>query len=136
MNDEQNTAAEAATLLNTSGIAPLEYKVLVLPDEVEAITKKGIYKADETIDAEKRAICLGTLVANSPWAFNFDAGMTALLPGTRVLYAKYAGGEIKGPADGRTYRIMNDKDILGEVTHEGQLAGEDVPILHWEGAAA
>lgn len=124
----------ATSGMNTSGIQPREYKVLVRPDEVEEVTKGGIVKAISTVEAEQRAICFGTLVANSPHAFNFEAGMEKIEPGTRVLYAKYAGGEVKGPADGITYRIMNDKDIMGEIVHEGDSVADEVPILHFPGA--
>jgi len=124
MNDVPNAD------LNTSGIQPVEYKVLVLPDEVESKTKKGIIKPDETVDAERRALSIGTLVARSPYAFNFEAGMSPIEPGTRVLYAKYAGGEIKGPADGLRYRIMTDKDILGIIVATGSPDADEVPILH------
>ena len=134
MNDEQDIAAGAAALLNTSGIDPIEYKVLVRPDTVENRTKRGIELPDETVDARRRAVSIGTLVAASPYAFNFEAGMEPVIPGTRVLYAKYAGGEIKGPADGITYRVMSDKDILGIIVREGSPDADEAPILHLAGA--
>jgi hypothetical protein len=46
--------AKHATL-NTSGITPTEYKVLIRPKEVEEVTKGGIILAVETTDKEKWA---------------------------------------------------------------------------------
>ena len=124
MSDVQNSD------LNTSGIQPVEYKVLILPDEVESKTKGGIELPDEAVDARRRALSFGTLVARSPYAFGFEANMVPIEPGTHVLYAKYAGGEIKGPADGITYRIMNDKDIMGIIVSTDKIDAGEVPILH------
>ncbi|NIP51714.1 hypothetical protein GWN42_07695, partial [candidate division KSB1 bacterium] len=40
-------------LKNTSGIEPLEYKVLVLPDSIEKKTEGGIYLPDQTHEMEE-----------------------------------------------------------------------------------
>lgn len=106
--------------LNTSGIEPFEFKVLVRPDEVKSVTKGGIMLAQQTVQAMQFAICKGTLVALSPLAFNYDEGITdsdCPQPGARVLFAKYAGGEVEG-RDGKTYRIMSDKDVMAFLTDE------------------
>lgn len=113
--------------LNTSGIEPFEFKVLVRPDEVKQVTKGGIMLAQQTVQAMQFAICKGTMVALSPLAFNYDEGITnsdCPQPGARVLFAKYAGGEVEG-RDGKTYRIMSDKDIMAFLTDETPFGAED-----------
>lgn len=133
MNDEQNIPATVDTSLNTSGLKPKEYNVLVRPDDVEEVTPGGVIRPPEYIDGQKRAISIGTLVAASRLAWNYDPKEEKIVPGTRVLFAKYAGGAIKGPADGVTYRIMKDKDILSEITDENGSASGEAPILHFPG---
>jgi co-chaperonin GroES (HSP10) len=106
--------------LNTSGIEPFEFKVLVRPDEVKKVSKGGIHYTQPTVDAMQFAVCKGTMIALSPLAFNYDEGITdsdCPQPGARVLFAKYAGGEVEG-RDGKTYRIMSDKDIMAFLTDE------------------
>jgi co-chaperonin GroES (HSP10) len=109
--------AKHATL-NTSGITPTEYKVLIHPKEVEEVTKGGIILAVETTDKEKWATIEGVLIAKSPLAFTYAnpeewAAANAAPPeiGKRVLFAKYSGVRHKG-RDGVEYVIANDKDVL------------------------
>lgn len=99
--------------VNTSGIIPTEFKVLVLPDPVEEKTKGGIIIPQNSLERETIAQTKGVLIALSPIAFtyeNFPANARLPQPGDRVSYAKYAGGFIDGK-DGKQYRIMNDRDI-------------------------
>ena len=37
-------------------------------------------------------------------------------PGDRVLISKLAGYLAKGPADGKLYRLVNDRDIFAKIT--------------------
>lgn len=97
---------------NESGLKPMEYKVLVLPDVVEEKTKGGIYLPEQSQEREKNASMEGTLVEASPIAFKFEDNAPVPPVGSRVIFAKYSGVTIKG-ADGRDYRIMNDKDVVG-----------------------
>jgi co-chaperonin GroES (HSP10) len=109
--------------LNASGIHPFEFKVLVLPDEYQNVkrwtgTDGQTYELalpDEHVDMEKRAVYRGTLIALSPTAFSYEswpAGTVLPKPGDKVLYGKYAGTNVKGPKDGKEYRVLNDKDII------------------------
>ena len=95
---------------NTSGITPIEYRVLVLPDAVAEKTKGGVILPDLHKDrlqwAEERA----TVVAVSDKAFCKEPGMLAPAPGDKVLIARHAGGEVEG-ADGVKYRLVNDDDV-------------------------
>jgi len=92
------------------GFEPVEYRCLVLPDDTE--TKVGnIIIPEPVLDREKHAQVKGTLVSVGAKAFeDWGDDRAALKPGTRVIYAKYCGVEIKGEDD-RTYRLITDKDI-------------------------
>lgn len=103
-------------MTNPAGISPIEYKVLIAPNDVE--NKIGnIFIPETTQDREKYAQVIGTIVAVSPFAFtDFNdcewvmSGLEKPGPGSRVLYAKYAGVRVKGN-DGKDYLLVNDKDI-------------------------
>jgi co-chaperonin GroES (HSP10) len=104
-----------AAPVNTSGIVPTEFKVLIEPKEVETVTKGGIILADQTTTAEKYATIEGTIIDVSHLAFTYAtedewAGHKPRA-GQRVIYAKYAGVRTKGPKDGKDYILVNDKDI-------------------------
>ena len=106
----------SACIMQGKTLRPIEYKVIVLPDD-----------AEETDDAIKRFKALGmelpaaekerdklkqisgTIVSVGGNAF---ADMEGLVPkiGDKVYFAKYAGLILKAD-DGTDYRMMNDKDI-------------------------
>lgn len=98
--------------LNTSGIYPVEYKILIAAKTVEEKTKGGIFLPDDTKEREQFAQMEGTLVACSPLAFTYDDWKDANppKPGDRVLFAKYSGAKVTGK-DGKEYRLVNDKDV-------------------------
>lgn len=98
--------------LNTSGIRPTGYKVLVRPKEVEQ--KIGsVWIPDDHKEKQEFARQEGVLVAVSPVAFNYETFPAGTAPqeGQTVIYAKYAGFLHKG-ADGVEYRVINDQDIV------------------------
>lgn len=96
---------------NTSGIQPVEYKVLVLPEQIEEKTQGGIYYPDQTHEKEEWAQIKATLVAMGGNAFK-DPEWQQPVPqiGDQVYIAKYAGNFING-IDGKEYRLCSDKDI-------------------------
>jgi chaperonin GroES len=101
--------------MNTSGIEPLDVRVLVRPDPVEEVTKGGIILAPTTVEQEKFATVKATLVAVGANAFaeaSANPCFDAPQPGNRVMIAKYGGVTVKGPVDGLDYRIMNDVDVI------------------------
>lgn len=106
---------EAIRDFNESGIQPVEYKVLVQPDEVKQQTSGGIYLPDTTREMESLAQVKATLIAKGGLAFEdwTDPPKT----GQRVYVAKYAGYRVKG-MDGKQYQIINDKDIAAIITKE------------------
>lgn len=104
------------TTLNTSGFAPLDLRVLVLPDEAEKVTAGGIILPPSTKDQEEMAMTFGTLVAVGENAWEEAAArspnFTRPQPGDRIVFAKYGGTVITGK-DKRKYRLMNDEDVIG-----------------------
>ena len=100
--------------VNTSGFAPLEYKVLIKLDPEKEKTAGGIYIPDETKEREQNAAVEGEVIALSPAAFSYEDwqdGTPLPQPGDRVVFAKFSGFALDGD-DGGKYRIVNDKDII------------------------
>ena len=104
---------------NKSGIRPVEFKILILPDPVEETTAGGIIKPQRAHEMEQWAQVKGTLVALGGRAFSdwSEADREVLKPGARVYYRKYEGIVIPG-ADDQEYRLCNDKDVGGLVENE------------------
>lgn len=103
-----------------SGIQPLEFNVLVKPENVEEKTKGGLVLPDSVISQDKNAQTIGTLIAVSPMAFSWDEWPKEKpkpAPGDRVYYGRYAGAssKVKG-ADGEEYLLMKDADLTAMVT--------------------
>lgn len=94
---------------NTSGMQPVEYKILIEPEEVEQKSAGGIVLAMSVTEKEKMAQVKGKLIAIGGNAFEDWQGRLPQV-GDSVWFAKYAGYVIKG-ADGKEYRLANDKDI-------------------------
>lgn len=101
---------------NGSGLIPLEFFVVVELDPLEERTKGGIILPAQVSDKDKLATQEGTLVAASPHAFTYAewrADMRKPDVGERVLFKRYAGALHE--RDGRTYRLLNDKDLVAIV---------------------
>jgi co-chaperonin GroES (HSP10) len=98
--------------MSKHGIKPVEYKVLILPDEIEETLGSGelkLVKAEITKQGDERMQTRGTLIDFSDMSFS-DWKCETPTRGSRVEYAMYAGQRLEG-ADGKMYRLMNDKDI-------------------------
>lgn len=122
MNAAEFEAAELAQhrdrngAVNTSGILPVEYKILILPEQAEETDETlkrakaaGLVLVDKTTEREKMAQVKGRLIAAGGNAFEDWAGQVPQ-PGDVVYFAKYAGYVVKGD-DGQEYRLANDKDV-------------------------
>lgn len=103
-------------MLNKSGITPVEYKILIQPEEVERKTESGIVLVDKVTDREKMAQVRGKLIAVGGNAFE-DWQEPIPKVGDTISYAKYAGLIVKGK-DEVEYRITNDKDITAIIKEE------------------
>lgn len=98
---------------NSSGINPLDMRVLVRPDPVEQRTAGGIIIPDSAREQKEHAQVKATLVAvgTNAWCeAKATRGFVAPEAGARVMIAKYGGVLVTGN-DGADYRIMNDADI-------------------------
>lgn len=103
---------------NTSGITPLDLRVLVKPDSAEKVTAGGIIIPDQTADQKKFAMQKGTLVAvgENAWeeAASRSPSFAKPAAGDRVLIAKYGGVRVEG-LDKAEYILMNDEDVIGRL---------------------
>jgi co-chaperonin GroES (HSP10) len=96
----------------SAGIRPVGHIILVLPLEVEEVSKGGIIvstgsqtRREEMGQTVAEVIALG----NTSYA---DQKEPWCAVGDKVIFARYAGTERKG-ADGKMYRLINDLDVKG-----------------------
>lgn len=98
-----------ASELNTSGIWPVEFKVLVKIDKIGEKTAGGIIIPNTTKDKQELAHTKATVIAVGGNSFE-DWKEPIPKPGSRVIMAMYAGYLNKGD-DGEEYRLCQDKEI-------------------------
>jgi chaperonin GroES len=99
---------------NTSGIVPVDLRILVKPDAVEE--KIGnVFLPDQHKDKLKYAATKATVIAVGCNAYEkWGEEARKPKPGDRVLFAQYTGAREKG-RDGEDYVIMNDEDLLAVI---------------------
>lgn len=101
--------------MNTSGIEPLGRAVLVEyyePERKDSLIFIPDNVKDRTVMMENRAV----VVAVGPACWPDEPPRAA--PGDRVLIASMQGYAAIGPADGKRYRLVNDRDIFAKITHD------------------
>ena len=100
--------------IEVDSVQPLEYKVVIEPDEMESVTEGGLHIPDITRDRVSYAVETGRIVSMAGNAFAEDS-VFAEKPeiGDRVFFSKYSGTlfEIRTGREVKKYRLMNDKDI-------------------------
>ena len=91
---------------------PLGDRVLVQPSPREEVSKGGIVLPDTAKEKPQE----GTILAVGPGRMLDDGKRIppGVKKGDRVLFAKYAGTEVK--LDAEDVLILSEKDILGIVT--------------------
>lgn len=102
---------------NQSGLDPRGVAVLIRPYEPER--KGGMIQIPDAVQhrlamVDNRAV----VVAVGPAAWHDEPGPRAKV-GEKVLVTQFAGFMAKGPKDGETYRLVNDRDIFCAITDEG-----------------
>ena len=102
---------------NTSGVRPLGSAVLAASYAPER--KESLIYVPETVRkgevlVEQRAV----VVEVGPECWLTETKPRAKV-GDKVLIARLSGYALTGPADGRLYRIVNDRDIFAAIVHEG-----------------
>lgn len=97
-------------------LRPLADRVVVKPLEREEMTKSGIVLPDTAKEKPQE----GVIEAVGKGKYNEQTGSRIELDvkvGDRVMYAKYAGSEVK--IDDVEYLILSEKDILAVVSGNG-----------------
>ena len=89
-------------------LRPLADRLVVEPTEQEDITASGIYVPDTAKEKPQE----GKVVAAGPGRKDDEGKRVPMdvAEGDRVLYAKYAGTEVK--LDDKKYLILKESDIL------------------------
>ena len=98
-------------------LRPLADRVVVKPLEREEMTKSGIVLPDTAKEKPQE----GLVEAVGKGRYNEQTGQRVELDvkvGDRVMYAKYAGSEVK--IDDVEYLILSEKDILAIVEKNGK----------------
>ncbi len=104
--------------VNESGITPVGDRVLILPDSAAESTSGGVYITEEQQERMTAAAETGILVAVGPDAWLWNSDRTRKYEGEkpkvgqRVIFERYAGS-FNHAADGRRYRLMDDKCVAG-----------------------
>lgn len=93
------------------GIRPVEYNVVIAPAVMPEMIGR-LHIPDEYKDNQALAMQVGRIVAMSPLAFDYAKWPDGTKPevGQIAWFARYGGKEFDG-VDGKTYRILKDKDI-------------------------
>jgi chaperonin GroES len=93
-------------------LRPLGDRVVVRPIEQEEVTASGIVLPDTAKEKPQR----GEVIAVGPGRFNDDGDRMPMdvSTGDEVLFAKYAGTEVKVGDD--EYLIISEKDVLAVVS--------------------
>ena len=98
-------------------LRPLADRVVIKPLEREEMTKSGIVLPDTAKEKPQE----GMIEAVGNGRFNEQTGQRMPLDvkvGDRVMYAKYAGSEVK--LDDTEYLILAEKDLLAIVVTNGK----------------
>lgn len=103
-------------MTHPSGITLFDDRVLVLIKAAEEITAGGIIIPESTRDKEDVQKTLATVEQLGFLAFE-DLKEIAPTPnvGDTVLIAKFSGLLIKGPKDGKQYRVISSGDVIARI---------------------
>jgi co-chaperonin GroES (HSP10) len=98
---------------NTSGLEPAGRAVLLEPYEPErkgSLIEIPEFAKEKTFILESRAI----VIAIGPAAWD-DEKVPRAAVGDIVMVSGFSGRMVKGPADGKWYRCVNDRDLFIKV---------------------
>jgi chaperonin GroES len=89
-------------------LKPLADRIVVEPTEREEVTASGIYVPETAKEKPQE----GKVIATGPGRKDDDGKRIPMdvAEGDRVLYAKYAGTEVK--LDDKKYLILKESDVL------------------------
>ena len=101
---------------NPSGLRPCGVAVLVEPYEPKE--KKSLIALPPSVDERLRLLeDRAVVIEVGPWAWH-DESEPRAKPGDHVLLTKFAGYLVEGPADGKIYRMVNDREIYAHIVKE------------------
>lgn len=92
-------------------LKPLEDRVVVKPQEAEAVTPGGIVLPDSA--KEKPLMGKVVAVGDGKLLDSGARGEMSVKKGDTVLYGKYGGSEVE--VDGVEYKILRESELLGIV---------------------
>jgi len=102
---------------NTSGLEPRGVAVLIQSYEPER--KGALIELPDSVKGRMDMVDVrATVIAIGPHAW-FDEGSPRAAVGEHVMVTKFAGTLVKGTADGKMYRLVNDRDIFCAIVNEG-----------------
>lgn len=100
---------------NRSGFRATGHRVLLVPEEVEKKTASGIVLPGKTVHAEEQRAVIATVLEIGPDAWS-DKSTDYCQVGDKVLIGMYVGKFHESPVDGKTYRFVNDLDIISPIS--------------------
>lgn len=105
-------------------LEPMADRVIVKPIEKEEVTKGGLVIPDTAKERPQE----GEVIAVGPGRLSEDGKRIPLdvKPGDRVVYAKFAGTELR--YDDEDYLVLRESDILAKVSKARGSSKPSVPI--------
>ena len=100
---------------NESGLAPLGRAILLEhyePERKESLIVIPDNVKDRTVLLEQRAV----VIEMGPHCYPDEPKRCQ--PGDKVLVSRMAGYIAVGPADGKKYLMVNDRDVFARITKE------------------
>jgi co-chaperonin GroES (HSP10) len=105
---------------NKSGLIPLGVAVLIKPYEPER--KGALIEIPDSVQGRMAMVEVrAVVVAVGPNAWH-DEPVPRAAVGDKVLVTKFAGFTAKGPLDGQSYRLVNDRDLFCRIKDEEEVA--------------
>lgn len=101
---------------NLSGLEPRGRAVLIKHHQVETLNSSVIHIPDAVSRNMQMLEQYATVVAVGESAWHDEPAPRAAV-GDQVIVTKFAGFLALGPADGKMYRLVNDRDIFCAVTY-------------------
>ena len=102
-------------MINTSGLRPLGRAILVEhyePEKKSSLIALPDTVSDRTLMVEQRAVVVEL------GAHCWPDEPARAQPGDKVYISKMAGFMTIGPADGKKYRLINDREIFCQIVKE------------------
>src|SRR5579871_2470820 len=111
MSGQRQQEVETLATATKVNIQPLGDRVVIKPANKEEVSAAGVILPDTAKEKPQK----GTIVAVGPGKIldNGQRQVPEVSEGQTVLYAKYAGTEVK--IDGEEYLILSEKDVLAVV---------------------